>query len=142
MLLLDSCSMVNLIANEWLLIDIHKVEHHMHVHCNAGVCSTNLMATLGCFPEPVWHDPDGVTNIMSLNSMKKYYKVEYDNMKEDAIIVMGHDGTVYHFEPHGKGLYAYKRPRNHTTNWAFITTVKNKKDLYTQHEYKAALQVH
>jgi hypothetical protein len=83
------------------------------------------MATLGCFPEPVWRDPDGMANIISLNSMKKYYKVKYDNTKEDAIIVMGHEGTVYHFEPHGKGLYTYKHLRNHCTNWAFVITVKD-----------------
>jgi hypothetical protein len=52
-LLLDSCSTINLIADKRLLRNIHKVDTPMRVHCNAGVRVTNLMAWMGSFPEPM-----------------------------------------------------------------------------------------
>jgi hypothetical protein len=59
-LLLDSCSTLNLLADELLLDNIHEVEHTMHVKCNARVTSTNLMGRFGDFPEPVWYNPNGI----------------------------------------------------------------------------------
>jgi hypothetical protein len=56
-LLIDSCSSVNLICNGDLLHDIETVNWHMRVRCNAGVRTTNQQGRLGNFPEPVWYNP-------------------------------------------------------------------------------------
>jgi hypothetical protein len=72
-ILLDSCSTVNLIANKNLLHGIHRVDTMLRIRCNAGFTTTNQQGWLGDFPEPVWYNPNGVANIMSLFVVKKYY---------------------------------------------------------------------
>jgi hypothetical protein len=47
--LIDSCSSVNLIADPALLYNTHTVERRMRVQCNAGVRSTNQKGWLGTF---------------------------------------------------------------------------------------------
>jgi hypothetical protein len=103
-LLLDSCSTVNLIANKDLLHGIHKVPTTMRIQCNAGVTTTNLKGWLGDFPEPVWYNPDGVANIMSLFVIKKYYRVRYDSNRQDALLVTQPNGDTMVFKPTEKGL--------------------------------------
>ena len=41
LLLLDSCSTVNIISNRDMLSNIHKVKQPLRVQCNAGMTSTN-----------------------------------------------------------------------------------------------------
>jgi hypothetical protein len=84
-LLLDSSSTLNLVADETLLHDIHKVNKTMHVRCNVGVTTMNLMGWLGDFPEPVWFNPKGVANILSLFIVMKYYHVKLDSKKDSVI---------------------------------------------------------
>jgi len=69
-LLINSCLTVNLIANKDILENISKVDKPLQVRCNAGMWTTNLMGTLGSFPEPIWHDPNAVANILSLHTIK------------------------------------------------------------------------
>lgn len=64
-LLLDSCSTVNLITNKNMVHDVRPVKKAMRVRCNAGTTSTNLKGKLGSFPERVWYNPEGVANILS-----------------------------------------------------------------------------
>jgi hypothetical protein len=50
--------------------------------------------------------------------------------------------TMFNFLPMAKGLYVYnKKPGEDQQEWewAFITTVKKQMELYTKHEYKAAV---
>jgi uncharacterized membrane protein YgcG len=135
-LLLDSCSTVNLIANKSLLRDIHMVPTTMHIRCNAGVTTTNLKGWLGDFPEPVWYNPKGVANILSLFVVKQYYRVQYDSVHQDAITVTKPDGRTWVFEPTTKGLYALTTP---STGWTHITTVDDRKQGYTKREYRDAV---
>jgi uncharacterized membrane protein YgcG len=50
-LLLDSCSLVNMVSNEELLHDINPVQNPINVHCNAGTVSVNRNGLLGDYPE-------------------------------------------------------------------------------------------
>jgi hypothetical protein len=136
MLLLDSCSTVNLIASKRLLRDIHQVPTTMHIQCNAGIITTNLQGWLGDFLEPVWYNPKGVANILSLYVVKKHYRVHYDSAHQDALIVTKPDGSTLVFAPTAKGLYALTEP---STGWAHITTVANRKQEYTKREYHDAV---
>jgi len=97
-MLIDSCSMVNLIAIRDILHDIHMVKKPLRVRSNAGVQTTNVMGSLSDFPEPVWHDPEAVTNILSLNTIKKYYHITYDSESDDVFVIT---------DDQGKNLYAY-----------------------------------
>jgi hypothetical protein len=135
-ILLDSCSTVNLIANKSLLKGIHEVPTVMNVRCNAGVTTTNLQGWLGDFPEPVWYNPNGAANIMSLFVVKKYYRVQYDSAEQDVLRVTKPDGSIMLFTPTVKGLYAMD---NHLTGWAHVSTVTERKSEYTKREYRDAV---
>jgi hypothetical protein len=88
------------------------------------------MGTLGNFPEPVWYNPSGIANILSLNSMKKYYRVIYDNSIEDCFIV-GDEGNSIPFQPSIGGLY-YMAVDNITNGWAMIQTVAENQSRYNK----------
>jgi hypothetical protein len=99
-------------------------------------------ATFGDFLEAVWYDPKGVTNILSLHVVKKYFNVRYDSQRDDAFIVSGHDGQEYRFEPTSNGLYVMARMMDESQEWgmAFIMTVKDQMAKYTKREYEEARQ--
>jgi hypothetical protein len=137
-LLLDSCSTVNLVLNGDLLHDIKEVEWHIRVRCNAGVRTTNQQGRLGNFPEPVWYNPKGVANILSLNSVKRHYHGTYDRNSNDTFIVTDDKGRKLHFTPTKKGLYTLRGPSNGEQQWSFLNTVSDRKDIYTKREVQAA----
>jgi hypothetical protein len=108
----------------------------MNIRCNAGMTSTNLQGWRGDFPKPVWYNPKGVVNIMSLFVVKKYYRIQYDNYKEqDALRVTKLDGSIMVFTPTAKGLYAL---RTGSTGWTHVNTVADCKKEYTKREYRDA----
>ena len=136
-LLIDSCSTVCLICNRELLHGIHKVNKGLSVRCNAGVRTTQMKGYLGDFPEPVWFDPGGVANVLSLHIIIKYYRVSYDSAISDKFLIEVSSDTTLHFTPTAKGLYAYSGCRGSpSTAWAFVTTVTDKRDLYTKRAYQ------
>jgi hypothetical protein len=95
------------------------------------------MGWIGSFPEAVWqHDPNAATNILSLYTVKKYYRVRYDSYINDAFIVSNTDGTEYQFIPMANGLYAYQRQFD--DDWAFVSTVAEKRQMYTKQGYHQA----
>jgi hypothetical protein len=110
------------------------------VWCNAGVQQTKQKGTFGDFPKLVWYDPKGVTNILSLHIMKKYFRVRYDSCEDDTFIVSGRDGEEYHFEPTSNGLYAMVPTMGGPQEWgmAFVMTVKDQMEKYTKCEYEEA----
>ena len=139
-LLLDSCSTVCMICNRELLHGIHKVDRGLSVRCNAGVRTTQLKGYLGDFPEPVWFDPGGVANLLSLHIIIKYYRVSYDSAVSNEFLIEVSSDTTLHFTPTAKGLYAYSGCRGSpSTAWAFVTTVTDKRDLYTKRAYQDAV---
>ena len=139
-LLIDSCSTVCLICNRELLCGVHKVSKGLSVRCNVGVRTTNLKGYLGDFPEPVWFDPGGVANVLSLHIITKYYRVFYDSNVSDEFLVEVSSDTTLHFTPTAKGLYAYSGCQGRqSTAWSFVTTVTDKRDLYTKRAYRDAV---
>jgi hypothetical protein len=140
-LLIDSCSSVNLICNSDLLHDSVTVNRHMQVCCNAGVRTTNQQGRLGNFPEPVWYNPKGVENILSLNSVKKHYRVTYDSAESDTFMVTDATNSLQlHFKPIKNGLYALRGPsfNGQEKYWSFVNTISKNKDMYTKRELQAA----
>ena len=135
LLLLDSCSTVCLISDSRLLHNIHRAEKSMTVQCNAGTRTTRHMGWIGTFPEPVWYDPGGAANIMSLHIMKRYYHVTYDSDGDDAFVVTTEQGRTMRFTPTEKGLYACT---NDTNEWAFVNTVAEEKSKLSKRALKDA----
>jgi len=68
------------------------------------------MATFGDFPEQVWFDPAGVTNILSLHAVSKYYVVTYDSQLDNVFHIHNGRGDTYGFAPTGPGLYGTNVP--------------------------------
>ena len=105
------------------------------------MCTTNQQGRLGNFPEPVWYNPKGVANILSLNSVKKYYRVTYDSAGSDTFVVTDATNSLkLHFKPTKNGLYALRGlSSDGQEKWSsFVNTVSDNKDMYTKREVKAA----
>ena len=90
-LLLDSCSTVNLISDKDFLTNIYPVPHSLQVRCNAGSVVINHQGYLGSYPKPVWFNPEGIANLMSLHNMQWYYQVTL-NTTEDNAFYINNDG--------------------------------------------------
>ena len=106
LLLLDSCSTVNLFADPSLVHGIHKANRPLMVKTYGGVKSTDQKAYVGRFPEPVWYDPTGVANVMALASVQKHYRVTFDSAKGNTFVVHLPAGEPLRFTQTTHGLYA------------------------------------
>ncbi len=56
------------------------------------------MGTFGNFPEPVWYDPHGAANILSLYTFSKHYTVTYDSSQDNTFHMTNAygDPTIFH----------------------------------------------
>jgi len=123
LLLLDSCSTINIISNHHMLTNIHLVHPPLCIQCNVSTKQTNLMATFGDFPEAVWYDPDSVANILSLHTVSKHYTITYDSHHDNTFHITDGHHLTYHFSPTGMGLYAHQCSQTDQTHWASINTI-------------------
>ena len=130
-LLLDSCSTTNLICNKDWLHDIHENGTSITIQCNAGAVLLTKQGYFGSYPEPVWFNPHGIANIMSLDNVAKYFCITMDTDAENAMLVHKDDGQAMKFIPTGKGLYHHNLTSGDGGLWSFITTVADKADKYT-----------
>ena len=141
-LFLDSCSSTNLISTPSLLHNIHEVKTTLHVHCNAGVLSTNQMGYLGTYPDLVWYNPRGVANILSQNNVAQHFQLTMDTQVDNSISLHQVNGNALVFTPTYNGLYCYTLSNEETINgiWAMISMVKGNADKYTKHDYHRAIE--
>ena len=130
-LLLDSCSTTNLISNKSWLHDIHNDGTSILVRCNAGTITLTHKGYFGSYPEPVWFNPHGIANIMSLDNVAKYFRITMDTEADNAMLLHKDDGLTMKFAPTGKGLYHHNLGAEDSGLWTFITTVAGKADKYT-----------
>ena len=86
-LLLDSCSTTNLISNKSWLHDIHDDGTSISVRCNAGTITLNQKGYFGSYAEPVWFNPHGIANIMSMDNVAKYYRITMDTEANNAMLL-------------------------------------------------------
>ena len=130
-LLLDSCSTTNIICNKDWLHDIHDDGTNITIRCNAGTVQLSQKGYFGSYPEPVWFNPHGIANIMSLDSVAKYYRITMDTEAEPGMLLYKDDGHIMRFTPTQKGLYHHNLKWEDGGLWSFITTVADKADQYT-----------
>jgi hypothetical protein len=78
-LLIDSCSTTDIFANASLLSNIHTATKPIWVRCNAGRIQLTQQGYFGNYPHPVWYNPKGVANILSLANVTKHYRVTMDS---------------------------------------------------------------
>ena len=135
-ILLDSCSSANLISDRTLLHNVHQAARPLVVHCNAGSVTLTKQGYFGSYPEPVWYNPNGLANIMSLNNVSKYYQLTMDTMSDPAILLHRSDGSNLRFTPNGKGLYHHSL-QDDVDAWAMVSTVAERADKYSKRALQA-----
>jgi len=129
----DSCSTVNITSNPSLLRSIHKAPKQLRAHCNAGTVNLDMQATFGDYPEPVWHNPKGIANIMSLDNMTKCHRVTVGTWKSEGFTAHLRDGQAIVFAPSAKGLHKHEQDeRGNTEMWTMIQTADEKKSLHSK----------
>ena len=121
-LLRDSCSTVNLISDKDLLTNIHPVPHSLQVRCSAGSVVIGHQGYLSSYPEPVWFNPEGIANLMSLHNMQQYYQVTLNTTEDNAFYINNDGGHRTRLEPSGHRLYHYAldSPNNINTLWGCL----------------------
>ena len=85
-ILLDSQSTVDVFCNGKMLTNINEAKRDLTLHCNASTMSISKKGDLRSYGT-VWYHLDGIANILSLNNIKKKYKVSYDSELDDGFIV-------------------------------------------------------
>ena len=139
-LLIENCSTVDIISSPKLLHGIHRVSNPIRVRCNAGVTMLNQMGYLGDYPRPVWFNPDGGANIMSMFNITQQYHLSMDTHEANAILMHHNNGDVTVFTPSEHGLYKHALHNNESIAgfWSCIQTVADRKEHYTQREIQDA----
>ena len=141
-MLADSCSSIDIIVTRSMLHGIHDAKQPLRLRCNAGVVTLTQQGYLGDYPEPVWYDPDGVANIMSLRNLTKHYRVTMDSAVSNSLSVHKDNGDIYAFTPSDNGLYRHELQSvaEGATMWSLVTTVNDKAQRYTKRDTTAAAQ--
>ena len=87
----------------------------------------------------LWHNPDGIANIMFMNNVAKHYRLTLNTNEEKCIYVHNEDGTTMKFSPsRTRELYKYKLQPGETIKnvWCMVANVDRQKGLYTDREIK------
>ena len=119
-LLLDSCSTTNLISNKSWLHDIYDNSTSILVRYNAGTITLTHKGYFGSYPEPVWFNPHGIANIMSLDNVAKYFCITMDTEADNAMLLHKDDGLTMKFAPTGKKLYHHNLGTEDGGLWTFM----------------------
>ena len=114
MLLLDSCSTVDLFCNKKLVTKIWESKNSMTVKGNGGDLKTHKKAYVENYGE-VWFDERAITNIMSRNNVKEKFRVIYDSDRDWTFTVYKPNGVNIKFGVHCDGLHYYNtvNQKNH-----------------------------
>ena len=102
-LLLNIQSTVDQFINSKHMQNIKRVGWKVDVYYNAGKTSTNMQ---GMFRKiKVWYNPSGITNIISLRSIKSMFRVTYDSKDRGGVFTLHIGKEKAEFIPHPKGLH-------------------------------------
>jgi hypothetical protein len=83
-ILLDSGSTTDIISNPHLLHDIHTAAEPIWIGSIASRIKLTEKGHLGTYPHPVWYNPKGMANILSLHNVSTTYHVTMDTMDSKA----------------------------------------------------------
>jgi Zinc knuckle len=80
-IILDNGSTVDIFSNKKLLNNIRQVKQSIKIRCNSGSSVTNMMGDLPGYG-PVWYNPSGIANILSLSKVAEKFQITYNNNKD------------------------------------------------------------
>jgi hypothetical protein len=78
-ILLDSSLTTDIISDSNLLHNIHDTTELITIGSLGGQIKLNQKGYLGNYPYPVWYNPNGIANILSLFNISKAYRVTGDH---------------------------------------------------------------
>ena len=99
MLLLDSCSTVDLFCNKNLVTKIWTSKNSMTMKGNSSDLKTHQKAHVKNYGE-VWFAEREITNIMSLKNVKEKFRVTYDSDRDGNFTVHKPNGVNIKFGMH------------------------------------------
>ena len=113
-ILLDTGSTMDLLCNSRLLSGMpYLADKPIQMLTNAGTKVHRYQGKVPVFKQPVWFDPMAITNIMSLNSLKRDHDVIYDQNADTFTVYDRKTGdTIAVFESNEKGLYLFTPDMN------------------------------
>ena len=107
-IIIDCASTIDLFCNKELTEgDTWISDAPIMMLTNAGIKTHRVLAKVPGLNTPVWYDKDAMTNILSLNTLKKLFHVTYDSKADDSFTIQLPDGNVIKFSPGKSGLYAF-----------------------------------
>ena len=69
------------------LTNLHQVDTSVMIRNDRGVWTTNWQGELPGFTGPVWYDPGGIGDIISLKWAKRFYIIEYHSENGEVFVV-------------------------------------------------------
>jgi len=139
-ILLDSASTVSIFANKSLLKNIRHCGsiEGLTIHTNGGTTVTHLIGDLPGFG-PVWYDGGSLANILSFSEVRKKFRITVDTQDKPVMIVYKKNGDQLEFIETKGGIYYYDvKPKTGIKNYSFVTTVAQRRALYTARQLKQA----
>ena len=104
---------------------------------------TNLVGDLPGYG-PVWIDPKGIANVLSLKLVKEKYHIQYDSENIDGFVVTKPTGERFKSVQSGSGLHYLDTTLPSAENIAgttlVVNTVKENKKNFTHNDYLRALR--
>ena len=88
LVLLDNQSTFDQFVNASYLTNIHSVTTPIMVYCNAFSTSTKQKGVFGKFP--VWSNPNGIANVLSLKTITDHYLVTYNSKDRIESVLSTH----------------------------------------------------
>jgi hypothetical protein len=140
--LLDNQSTCDIVLNPKIVKNLGQVEGYMQLATQAGSTTTNWMADVPGYYQPVWFHPHGIANILSLINMKAKYHVRYDSRGGESpnqFCVHKEDGTQRKFQQSKRGLYYHDTAATENHAVLAVNTVEYNKSKYTIRDYSRAV---
>ena len=132
-ILLDNQSTADIFCNSNILQNIEDTDERMTIFTNGGSLSTCKKGYLNGYGE-VWYHPDAITNILSLNNVKKKFRVTYDSNENDRFILHKPEKLVY-FNCSSNGLYYHD---TRSPDFTLVNTVEENKVGFSQRQLEQA----
>jgi hypothetical protein len=147
LVLLDSQSTVHLFSDPTHVKNIHPAAHPIRVHCNKGALDTTHVADFG--HTPVFFDPRGIANVLSLYQLRQKFKVTYNSTDRGGVFKVFTQAGLVEFKPTEKGLHAINLRENPDAAYVLvndaglaspspINTVRNNFEGFTKKQVQRA----
>ena len=114
MLLLDSCSVMDLFCHKNLVTKIWISKNSMTVKANGGDLKTHQKEYVENYGE-VRFDEGEITNIMVLKNVKEKFRVNYDSDGDGTFTVHKPNGVNIKFGMHQDGLHYHETVNRQVT---------------------------